>query len=163
MFERIFPRQFDNVYRGYRVGLWLFVPILLLELTIGFNSMVATRLVATTADGIPLDRFGGGGAEMVISLFALMGLCRFLLALQGVLVLVRYRAMIPIMYLLFLMLHLGTKALDMLHPTASTGAASSQKGSLVIVSIIAMLLVGFVLSILRIGSPNRSLTQGARP
>src|SRR5665213_1845750 len=99
MLTRIFPKQIDNAYRGHWLAIWLMVPIVLLRLVIGFNSMVFARMVATSADGIPLDSFGTAGAEALI---ALLGLYLLLFALLGVVVLIRYRAMIPFMYLLLL-------------------------------------------------------------
>ena len=95
MLGRIFPRQFDNAsYHGHRFGVWLFIPILVVELGIGANSIINARFVATSADGIPLDSYDAAGAEAVISLFALLGLSRVLLGLTGVMALIRYRAMI---------------------------------------------------------------------
>jgi hypothetical protein len=39
MLSRILPRQFDNAYRGYRLALWLFVPIVLINMIMGLNTM----------------------------------------------------------------------------------------------------------------------------
>ena len=50
MLGRLFPKQMDNTYRGHWLGMWLFVPIVLLELVIGTNSIINTRSVATGAD-----------------------------------------------------------------------------------------------------------------
>jgi hypothetical protein len=148
MLNRIFPRQFDNRYSGNRLAIWLFVPVVLIELLIGANSTFNARSVATGADGIPLDSFGAGGAQAVVAIFALLGLCRLLFALQGIVVLIRYRAMIPFMYLLLLILQLGSKALLLINPIARSGVPSAQIGSAVILALLAMLLIGFVLSLL---------------
>jgi hypothetical protein len=51
MLSRIFPRQFDNVYRGHRFGFWFFVPVVLMELSMGTNSLFNTRTVVMLADG----------------------------------------------------------------------------------------------------------------
>lgn len=149
MLGRIFPKQFDNVYRGHWLGLWLFVPPLLMELVIGVNSIFLTRYIATSADGIPLERYSNGGAEAVIATFALLGLCRVLFALLGVVALIGYRAMIPLMYLVFLLLQLGSKAILLVNPIAKSGAASAHSGSAVILSLLSLLVIGFVLSLLR--------------
>ena len=163
MLNRIFPRQIDNNYRGHWLAIWLFVPVVLMELAMGANSIINTRLVAMSADGIPLDRYGTGGADAVIALFALAGLFRVLLALQGVVVLIRYRAMIPLMYLLLLILQLGSKALLLVHPVARSGVPSAQLGSAFILAILAMLVIGFVLSLLdRSGARARPLAESAR-
>jgi hypothetical protein len=147
--SRIFPPQFDNAsYRGQRLAIWLFVPLVLVELGIGTNSIINTRFVAAGADGIPLASFNAGAQAAVVSLFALLGLCRVLFALEGVMVLIRYRSMVPFMYLLLLALHIGTKALLLLHPIALSDSAGSHAGSTVILAVLAALLVGLVLSLL---------------
>ncbi len=161
MLTRIFPKQIDNAYRGHWLAIWLMVPIVLLRLVIGFNSMVFARMVATSADGIPLDSFGTAGAEAVIALFALLGLYLLLFALLGVVVLIRYRAMIPFMYLLLLIQQLGSKVLGLLHPIARSGVSSAQTGSALVLGILAATIIGFVLSLL--SKSNSSATaEGAR-
>jgi|SRR5580704_3256671 hypothetical protein len=93
MLSRIFPRQFDNAYRGHRFGFWLFVPIVLMELSMGANSLFNTRTVV-------------------------------------------------------MVLHVGSKALLLVHPVARSGVSSAQLGSAFILVLLSMLLVGFVLSLL---------------
>ena len=148
MLNRIFPRQFDNNYRGHWLAIWLLVPLVIARLAMGTNSMLNTRLVATTADGIPLDSYGAAGAEAVIALFALSGLFLLLLALQGVVVLIRYRSMIPFMYLLLLIQQLGNRALILAHPIAKSGAPTAKLGTAFVIAILAITIAGFVLSLL---------------
>jgi hypothetical protein len=148
MLQRIFPTRLDNAYRGHWLAIWILVPVVILEFVIGANSIINTRSVAMGADGIPLDRFDAQAATTVISLFALLGLNRVLFALLGALVLIRYRAMIPFTYLLLLMLQLGTKALLVLHPAVRSIGHNTAMGTAVILALIAMLLAGFVLSLL---------------
>jgi hypothetical protein len=52
---------------------------------------------AQSADGIPLDTFGSGGAETVIAVVALLGLSKLLLGFLFVLAAFRHRAMIPLL------------------------------------------------------------------
>lgn len=148
MLNRIFPKEIDNAFRGHWLGLWLFVPILALRLVIGTNSIINTRTVAMSADGIPLDSYGTAGAEAVIALFALLGLYVLIFALLGVVALIRYRALIPFLYLVMLIQQLGTRVLSLIHPIATSGSSDSQIGSAVIYGILAMTAIGFVLSLL---------------
>src|SRR5689334_15375391 len=112
MLQRLFPKQFDNRFPGHVVAIGLFGVVILMELAMGANSLTNTRTVASLADAIPLDRYTNGGAEAVVALFALAG---------GLLVLIRYRAMIPFMFLVLLVLHLGSKAVLLVHPIAKSG------------------------------------------
>ncbi|HZA55841.1 MAG TPA: hypothetical protein VE616_16445, partial [Candidatus Udaeobacter sp.] len=107
MLDRIFPQQFDNNYRGHKLALWLFALLVLMKLGISLSSILDTYNVVRSADGIPIDTFTSGGAEAVVSVTTLLGLSHFLLASLGVLALVRYRAMIPLMYVLLLAEYLG--------------------------------------------------------
>lgn len=148
MLNRIFPSQFDNAsYRGHRFGIWLLIPVLIVELGIGANSIINTRFVATSADAIPLDSYDAAGAEAVVSLFALLGLSRLLFGLIGLMALIRYRSMIPVIYLLLLGLQFGTKALVYVHPIPSAGAASGGPGSVVVLGLTIAMLAGFALSL----------------
>ena len=145
MLGRLFPKQMDNTYRGHWLGMWLFVPIVLLELVIGTNSIINTRSVAMGADGIPLDSFSDAATREVIVEFALLGLWRVLFGLLGVVALIRYRAMIPLVYLLLLIQQIGGRAILMTHPT---GAGTTQTGSIVVLVLLGLTLAGFVLSLL---------------
>jgi len=73
---------------------------------------------------------------------------------MGVMALIRYRAMIPFIYLLLLALQLGSKALLLLHPAIRSIGHNTAAGSAVILGLIAMLLTGFVLSLLGERGPN---------
>lgn len=151
MVDRIFPRRVDNTYRGHWLATGLLVLVVLLRLVIGANSMLNPRSVAATADGIPLDHYGAAAADAVVALFALLGLGDFLLGLLGALVLLRYRAMIPLMFVLLLLDQLGRKVLVFAHPIARAGAttvATFSVGTLINYGLLAMLVVGFGLSLM---------------
>lgn len=152
MLEKIFPKQFDNAFRGHFLALWLFGAAMLMELAMATNSLVNTRTVASLADAIPLDRYTNGGAEAVVALFALAGLFRLLVALQGLLALVRYRTMVPLIFLELLALHLGSKLLLVVHPIVKSGVPSAPLGSAFVYAIIAILVIGFALSLV---SPSK--------
>lgn len=147
MLSRIFPTQVDNNYRGSRLAIWFLVPIILLRGLIGFNSIFFARSVATSADGVPLDSFTLAAAGTVLALFALLGLFSLLLALLGVVVLVRYRAMIPFLYLFLLIQEVGNKAVLLAYPVTRSASSGMPAGSIVVFTILAMTLLGFVLSL----------------
>jgi hypothetical protein len=69
-----------------------------------------------------------------------------LLTLLGVLALIRYRAMIPLMYVLFLVEYFAKKWIQLVKPIARTGTPPATYVNLV---LIALLLTGLVLSLWR--------------
>ena len=144
MLDRIFPQQFDNNYRGHKLALWLFGLLVLMKLGISLSSIFDTYNVVRSADGIPLDTFTSRGAETVVSVTALLGLSQFLLAVLSVLALVRYRAMIPFMYLLLLVEYFAKKWIQLVKPIVRVGTPPATYVNL---ALIALLLAGLVLSL----------------
>lgn len=146
MLNRIFPQQFDNNYRGHKLALWLFALLVLMKLGISLSSIFDTYNVVRSADGIPLDTFTTGGAETVVSITTLLGLSQLLLASFGVLALIRYRAMVPFMYVLLLVEYFAKKWIQLLKPIVRTGTPPATYVNVVLISL---LLAGLVLSLWR--------------
>jgi len=119
--NRIFPKQIDNHYRGHKFALWLFYPITFMNVAIALVGIFASDGGAQSADGIPLDTFGAGGAQAVVPVVAHLGLAKLLLGLLFVLALFRYRSMIPLMYVLIVVDYLGHKGILLLKPNVSVG------------------------------------------
>ena len=144
--NRIFPRSLDNTYRGHPLAVWFFVPVVVLKTGIALSTIFNGRNAAQSADGIPLDRFGAGGAEAVVALFAIWGLAQLVLSVFGVLAIARYRAMIPLMFVLLLLEHLARKWILLVKPIARTGTPA---GSYVNLAILILMIVGLALSLWR--------------
>src|SRR5215470_16883878 len=148
MMTRLFPAQIDNRYRGYRLALWLFVPILFVDLVMGINTMIHTRDVIQGADAIPLDSYGVTPARIIVQCFKSWALCLALMSSLGVLALIRYRAMVPLTYLLLALENGGRRALQLaypVHPGAHAGRLSV--GGWINLSLLTALIVGFLLSL----------------
>jgi hypothetical protein len=144
MLNQVFPRYFDNAYRGHRLALWLFGAILLMKTAIALGTIFNGRTAAQTADGIPLDSFGVAGAAAVVSLFAIWGLAQFVISLIGVLALVRYRAMVPLMLALFLFEHVARRVIFLVMPIPRDGTAP---GLYINFALLAVMTVGLALSL----------------
>jgi hypothetical protein len=142
--NEVIPRTADNTYRGFRLALWLLGFLLFIKSAIGVNSIFNGYSVATAADGIPLSEFGPAGARTVVSLFALLGLSQLLISVLGILVLVRYRALVPLLFGLLLVSHLGGRLIVSLRPVATTGRPP---GAIVNLVQLGLIVVGLALSL----------------
>jgi hypothetical protein len=151
MLNRLLPRNADNTYRGHRLALWLFALLVFLKGIISLNSMINGRDVASSADGIPLDTFTPDGARTVVSLFALLGLSNLMICLLCIVVLARYRALIPFMFSLLLLQHLARKLIHQVMPIVTTG---TPPGSVINLVLLVLMVVGLALSL---WSPKRSM------
>ena len=148
----LLPRHVDNDYRGYQAALWLFALLLLMRVTMSVNSIFNGRLVASSADGIPLDTFTAAGAQTVVSLFAILGLSQLLICLIGILVLVRYRALVPLLFSLLLLEYGGRRLIFHYLPVPRTGTPPGYTINLI---LLALMVVGLVLSLRNRGATNR--------
>ena len=144
MFELILPRQIDNTYHGHWLALWLLGALIVMKAGIGLGTIFNGRSAAIDADGIPLDTFTPAGAGAFLAIFATWGVSQVILNLIGALVLVRYRAMVPFMFALLLLEHLGRKLVFVFLPIARSESAPGFYINLVIV---AVMIAGLVLSL----------------
>jgi hypothetical protein len=146
MFDRLLPPRIDNTYRGHRLALWLFGAVVFMKTSIGLGTIFNGRNAAISADGIPLDTFTPAGAQAFIALFAAWGLAQATIGLICMVVLVRYRALVPFMFLLLLLEHLVRRLIFVVLPIARSEDAP---GLFINLALVALLIVGLALSLRR--------------
>jgi hypothetical protein len=144
MIDQLLPQRIDNMYRGHKLALWLFALLLFMKLAMSVNSIFNPSDVASSADGIPLHTYTPAAARTIASLFALLGLSQFTVCLLGILVLVRYRGMIPFLFALLLLEHLSKRVILHFTPIVRTG---TPPGFYVNLVLLAVMLVGLALSL----------------
>lgn len=144
MLNPFLPRRVDNAYHGQKVALWIFALLVFIKTAISLNSIFNGYLVASSADGIPLDRFAPAAVQTVVSLFALLGLSTLVICLLCVLVLLRYRSLIPLMFALLLVEFLCRRLILGFLPIPRTG---TPPGSIVNLVLLALMIVGLSMSV----------------
>jgi len=144
MLDQLLPQRADNTYRGHKLALWLFGLVLLVKLAIGVNSIINGHTVASSADGIPLDTFTPAGAQAVVSLFAAWGLAQVVICALCIVVLVRYRALVPFLFVVLLLEHLSRRLIFYVMPIVRTGTSTNLTVNLV---LLTLMIVGLVLSL----------------
>jgi hypothetical protein len=160
MFKQLFPQCIDNAYRGHKLALWLFGVVVLVKLFQSLVSIFNGYSTLRAADGIPLDAFTPAGARTAVSLFAVLGLSGSIVCLICIVVLVRYRSMIPFMFALLLVEYLSRRVILHFLPVARLG---TPPGSIVNLIILSLIVIGLVLSLRSHAGPipNQSLQPTA--
>lgn len=158
MLSRIFPKQIDNNYQGHIFAAWLLALFLLVKTfasvnQIGLNPLWASREVLQGVEGVPLDTYSASAADAAIVLFGWWGVAGLTPTLLGLIAMVRYRAMIPMIYLLMAITKIGEQGLAETSPVVGMLGAGA---SLPLIAI-ALLLVGFGLSVT---TPRRRANDG---
>jgi len=145
MFGRLFPREFDNAYRGHWLALVILGLLLFLRLAQTGIGLVDPVLVIRGPDGILFDTFNAPAQAAFTYVFRLLCFLNILVCLIGVLAFVRYRAMVPLIYLVLLVLLAGQKVIGLLYPIPRAPGAP---GGMIVLAMLAVTLLGCLLSVL---------------
>jgi len=97
------------------------------------------------ADSIPIDSWGPGAAHTFLYMTKLLGLDHLLLTVVAIVILIRWRSLIPFAFLLLLAEQLGRFTLKLSNPIPRTGITYVPVDPNLI--IIAALLIGLALSL----------------
>jgi len=147
MLESIFPRTIDNNFRGHVAALWLFGIYVALRIVINTNLIFNTRSVAVGGDAIPIDTMSTNAAATVLMVMAVQAVGQLVLALLGLLVLLRYRAMVPLITVLVLGELIARRLYLLAHPierieTMSVGTYLNYAFFALLLAILALSLLG---------------------
>jgi len=149
MLGRLFPKSFDNAYRGHWLAVVILALVALLKAVQGMESMLNAAETMVRADGIPLATYGAGGAAAAVGMFALLGMYLLVVPLLSLVALIRYRAMIPLMFVMLLLVQIGSRVVLTLHPITRNGEYVGHPiGFYVNLAILGVTVIGFLLSIL---------------
>lgn len=140
MLEQLFPRYLDNQFRGHLLALWLFIPITFGKMLGGLSYLLASEVRASE----PLDSLTIEGDSGFADIVAQVGLSELSLGLVFLVVLFRYRSMIPLMYALLLVSILLEKGVM---SYAYSAVVSEPSNPLFTLTIALMSIVGFIFSI----------------
>jgi hypothetical protein len=138
----LLPKQITNRFTGQKIALYVFVPLTLMLIFRSCMHLIAPDGGAQSIATIPLDTYSDSAAANVIAIFSQWGLSQLLLTLLFVLVLVRYRSLIPLFYLLFALEQCGRMAVGHFKPvvTLETAPGSAATLPLLIISLIMLAL-----------------------
>jgi len=140
----LFPRVIDNRFRGQWLGYWLLAPVLLLKIGIAMASILTPRQ-ANRADAIDLSTYSEAALRDAATSTALLGLLHLCIALACLLAMIRYRALVPLIFLWLAIEFAGRRIVLELYPMDRTPGPSS--GSVVNLVLVALLVVGLALSL----------------
>lgn len=152
MLRLLFPGVIDNTYRGQWPGYWLLAPVLLLKLAIAVASIIAPRQTFV-ADAIDTSTFSAAALSEATTTMALLGLVHLCIGLMGVLAMVRYRALVPLIHLWLLAEFLARRGILTIYPIDRVDGPST--GSMVNNVLISLMTLALALSIWPRRAPAR--------
>jgi hypothetical protein len=115
MLSRLLPPLANFTYTGSRVSLWLLGIVLFVKVAIALGAIFNGHYAASVADGIPIDSFTPQGTQAFLSVFASLGLSQLILGVLGVVLLLKYRPLVPMFLLVLLIVVPGAQGGQCLH------------------------------------------------
>ena len=102
MLEKIFPKTVDNSDKGHWTAKWLLFLFAAKSFFPAGVHMFASDGGAQGNGSVALDQFSQGAAETVVTMFGAWGLEQLVIGLIALVVLLRYRTLIPMMSLAYI-------------------------------------------------------------
>lgn len=154
--DRIFPKNLNNHYQGQKIALYVFYILTAVTLWRSQHHVFSPDGGAQSIATIPLDSFSTDGAAAVIGVFGLWGLSQLIIAIIYVIVCLRYRAMVPLMYLLmFFEYFVRATYISTFKPIPTAGTAPGAVGNL------PLILISLIMLVLSLWPPKKKVGQSS--
>lgn len=142
--SRIFPKNINNDYKGYKIAVYVFMLYSLV-------SIVRSCIHFFSADGgigsiAHIDLSQGG--QTIIFFAALWGSSQLILAFMQILVIIRYRTLIPFMYILLFLEYCFRAIAGLMRSPLFKISAGTPPGGYLNIIMIPLAIVMLVLALL---------------
>lgn len=142
--SNILPNIIDNKYRGNKIALYFFYLItavtVVRSLIHTFSADGGAQSIAT----IPLDNYSAQASQTIILIFALWGLSQLIMGIFYVIIALRYKSLIPLMYIFIAFEYLMRLVLGIMKPIVTEETAPGGLANFILIPLAVIL---FVLSI----------------
>jgi hypothetical protein len=144
MITKIFPKTIDDTYKGYKLALYFFCAITAVTLIRSLIHIFAFDGGAESIATIPLNQYPKDAVSTIIFLFSLWGSSQLIIGLIYLIVLLRYKSLIPLMYVLLFAEYTMRLVLGHVKPIVILGTAPATFANYIMIPLSVIL---FILSI----------------
>ncbi len=141
VFETLLPAKIDNVIHGTKLPFYVFALYAIVSTARSCIHLLSPDGGAGTIAGMDLS---GTGADGIIFAFALWGSSQLLFAIIQLLVVVRYRSLVPFMWLMLILEVLLRELVGKMKPVTFAHTPPGAIGNQIILPL-AVLMVGLAL------------------
>lgn len=142
--NKILPSTVDNTYLGHKIALWFFYIITIVTIVRSCVHIFKNDGGAQSIATIPLDTYTEAGAATVILIFAYWGLSQLMFGIIQLIVALRYKSLISLMYLMLIIEWAGRFIISSFKPIETIGQAPAGIGNMIMPGVC---LVMFFLSL----------------
>lgn len=154
LLEKIFPKTINNDFTGQKIALFGFYILTAVTIWRSQHHLFSADGGAQSIATIPLDQLTEKGAAAVIGVFALWGLSQLIIGLIYLIVCLRYRSLVPLMYVLMFFEYLFRATyIPAFKPIPTIGIAPGAAGNLPFILLsLGMLVLSLMQPKIGIGS-----------
>jgi hypothetical protein len=137
LFEILLPAKINNTLRGWKLPFYIFALYAIVSTVRSFIHLLSPDGGAGTIAGMDLTV---AGAQGIIFAFALWGSSQLLMAIIQLLVIIRYRSLVPFMYLMLILEVLLRELVGKMKPVAFAHTPPGAIGNQLILPLAALML-----------------------
>ena len=137
----LLPPIIDNTYQGKAISLIVFIPLTMVTVARSLIHIFSKDGGAQSIATIPLTSYSFEASQAVITMFALWGLSQLLLAMVFLITILKYRSLLPLMYLIVFIEYIGRHIIMTLLPIETLGNAPGSIINLIIAPIAFILML----------------------
>ncbi len=120
MWNKLLPKTVDNKYKGSIAGLIILCFYTLKSFFAGSVHMFSPDGGAQSIASITLDQFTKGGADSVITIFAMWGMEQFVIGVISLIIILKYKKLIPFMASVYVLEYVGRFLTPLFTPGVAT-------------------------------------------
>jgi len=137
LFETLLPPKVDNTIRGMKLPVYVFALIAIISTVRSFIHLLAPDGGAGSIAGMDLSVAGANG---IIFAFGLWGSSQLIYALIQLLVVIRYRSLVPFMYVLLILETLLREFVGRIKPVTFAHTPPGAIGDYIILPLAVIML-----------------------
>lgn len=154
--EILFPAKVDNIIRGTKIPFYIFTFLAILSTVRSLIHVFSLDGGAGSIAGMDLTV---AGADGIVFAFALWGSSQFLFALIQLLVVFRYRSLVPFMWLMLILEVLLRQLVGTMKPVTFAHTPPGAIGNQLFLPLAALMLAWSVWSAIRFMRPETRQNQ----
>ena len=136
--EKFLPTTVDNTYSGNMLAFYVFI---MLTVMTTFRSLAHILLPDGGAESIATVDVDVEGGDAIVAMFAYWGLSQLILAVLYILSIVRYKSLIPLMYLTMVVEYTLRFVIGLAKPMEHSGTAPGEVANVVLPLLTLIMLL----------------------
>lgn len=141
IYKKILPDNISNIYKGSKIALYVFIIITAITIVRSFIHMFAFDGGAQSIAGFPIDSYASEAKALVILIFSLWGSSQLLMGFVYILVIWKYKSLIPLMYILIFLEYSMRILIGFYKPAMSTHVVPGGIADYIAVPLALVMLV----------------------